>query len=261
MQPVLLLPGGFALSTYLAAISTGLALATFVVHREARRAGLPVRAVFDVALVLIPAAALFGRLFGALSEPAAWRADPWGMLLYGGGFTFYGSFLGASACLLLVAWLRGLDPLRVMDVLAPGMPFGVAFGRLGCLGAGCCHGRPADWPFGAPVPWAVRYLNPGTVPEPMLVVPLHPTPLYDSLGGLGLFLLLTRLSARRPPPGAVFAALLVGYAAMRSTTELFRGDLVRGFVLDGWLSTAQATSIPVALAGLALWWHVHRTEA
>lgn len=260
MQPWLHLPGGIDLPTYLTMISAGLALATFVVRREAARADLPVRAVFDVALVLIPAAFVFGRVIVVLEDPARWLSDPL-QLLTEGGYTFYGSFLGASVALGLAARWRGLPSLAVLDVFSVAMPFGIPWGRLGCLGAGCCHGRPADWPLGIEVPWSVRYFGVGTFPEPLLAVPVHPTPLYDAIGGLGLFIALSRLHARRPPAGAVFAALLMGYAVMRSTTELFRGDLERGFFFDGWLSTAQATSIPVFLVGALLWWRVHRTES
>ena len=35
------------------------------------------------------------------------------------------------------------------DVFAPGIALGHVTGRLGCLAAGCCYGRPAD------VPWAI----------------------------------------------------------------------------------------------------------
>jgi len=260
VQPWLHLPGGVDLPTYLTLISIGLALATFVVHREAVRADLPVRAVFDVALVLIPAALLFGRIFPVFQDPVTWLADPH-RLLFEGGFTFYGSFLGASAALYLASRWRGLAPLAVLDVFAVAMPFGIPWGRLGCLGAGCCHGRPADWPLGIEVPWSVRYYAVGRFPEALLAVPVHPTPVYDAVGGLGLFIALTRLHTRRPPPGAVFAALLMGYAVLRSTTELFRGDLERGLYLDGLLSTAQITSVPVFVLGALLWWRLHRVEA
>ncbi len=261
MQSLLLLPGGFALTTYVTAIAVGLSVATFVVRRESRRLGLPVRAVFDVALLVLPAGVLFGRLIGALSEPSAWWADPVNRLLYTGGFTFYGSFLGVLVSLWIAAPWRGLDPRRVLDVFCVAMPLGAAFGRLGCLGAGCCHGRPADWPWGVEVPWSVRYYAEGTVPDPLLAVPLHPTPLYDSLGLLALFVGLTWHLRRPSAPGTTFALTLVGYAALRSTTEMFRGDLVRGFVLDGLLSTAQATSVPVLLTGLVLLWAWRPQEA
>lgn len=252
MQPWLTLPGGLELPTYMTCIALGLALATFVVRREARRSGLSQRAVFDVAIVLIPAAALFGRIFPVFQDPGRWLRDPVD-LLWNGGFTFYGSLLGGGAAIWITARVRGLNPWQVLDLFAVGTPFGIVFGRLGCLGSGCCHGRPADWPLGVEVPWSVRYYVLGRAPEPLLAVPLHPTPLYDSLGGLALFMALTtwRRTGDRPP-GSTTGWLMVGYGLLRSTTELFRGDLERGFVLGGWLSTAQATSIPVVLAGIAL---------
>ena len=32
-----------------------------------------------------------------------------------------------------------------------GVPFGLAFGRIGCLGGGCCYGKPITWPSAARV--------------------------------------------------------------------------------------------------------------
>lgn len=261
MQQVLLLTGDLGLPTYATLISVGLILATFVVRREAERDGLNRRAVFDVALFLIPAAFFWGRVFGVFADPAYWLEDPVQRLLWDGGFTFYGSFLGGAGTLFLVARWRGLNPWRVVDGLSLGMIFGVPFGRLGCLGSGCCHGRPADWPLGIEVPWSVRYYAPGSIPDPLLAVPLHPTPLYDGVLALGLFVLLSRMRRRSLPAGATFCGVLMGYALLRSTTELFRGDLARGFFFDGWLSTAQVTSIPVFLTGLIGWVVAHRREA
>ena len=68
---------------------------------------------------------------------------------------------------------------------------------MGCLGAGCHCGSPALLGEDTVLPWAVRYYRRGMVPEPLLGLPLHPSPLYEALGGVGLLLFL-RWSQRRP---------------------------------------------------------------
>lgn len=251
MHPWLVRWGELEIPTYLAMIALGATLATFVLRREATRSRLPVRAVFDLALLVLPAGFLGARVAFAFTRPDVYGPAPWLILSPAGGFTFYGAFFGAVTALVLGAWWRGLDPWRVLDVYAPCMPFGVVYGRLGCLGAGCCHGRAADWPLGVDVPWAVTYTLPGTVAEPLLGVPLHPTPLYDGFVGLAVFLAADRLRTVARRPGEVFLGVVGLYAVGRFVTEVFRGDAVRGFVLDGLLSTAQATGV-VVVAVLAL---------
>lgn len=250
MNPWILLVGDVGISPYFASIALGLTLATFVLRREGRREGLRNRDVFDLALVVIPAGALGARLFVVFDDPQRYLDAPWRLLHPAAGWVSYGALTGLVVAVVGLARLKGIDPWRVLDVFTPAMLFGHVFARMGCLAAGCCHGRPADWPLGVEVPWAVRYYAHGSFPEPLLAVPVHPSPLYESLVVLGLFVGISRGRARRPWPGAMFLALLVGYGLTRIVLEPFRGDLERGFWLGGWVTTGQATG--AALIGLAL---------
>lgn len=76
---------------------------------------------------------------------------------------------------------------------------------------------------------------------------LHPTQLYESVGQLIMFgLLLTARRARRFH-GQIFGMWLMGYAVLRTSVELFRGDRERG-TLNGLLKgeglTALASLVP-----------------
>lgn len=232
-------------------IALGAALSTFVLAREIRHSELPSRPLYDIAFLALPAGFLGARLFIVFEDPARYLADPLSLFTFSGGWVFYGAFLGAAAILMGAAKLRDLDPWAAVDVFTPALPFGYAFGRLGCLGAGCCHGRPADFPLGIEVPWAVRYYRLGHVPEGLLGVGVHPSPLYESLLGLALFVWTTRVARRRLFPGQVLLTLVMGYGAGRFVLEWFRGDLERGFHLGGWVSSAQATSLVTMLLAVA----------
>ncbi len=59
-------------------------------------------------------------------------------------------------------------------------------------------------------------------------LPVHPTQLYESIGQLGLFLALMTMRRYRRFHGQIFGIWLMAYAILRSTVELFRGDLERG---------------------------------
>lgn len=249
------------LTTYMSAITFGFVVATLALRREIAASGLRARDVYDIAILILPAAWIGARLFMVFEEPARFWSDPWELVRPGAGWAFYGGFILSAVLVLLQARRRGLDPWAVGDVFSPVFPLGIVFGRLGCLGAGCCHGRPADWPLGVEVPWSVRYYLEGRIPEELRGVSLHPAPLYESFLGLALFVLLTSVHRRQRFTGQTGALLLMGYGAGRFVVELFRGDLERSFYLSGWLSTSQVTGLVGVGAGLLLWAVRSRLEA
>ena len=124
---------------------------------------------------------------------------------------------------------------------------GQSVGRIGCFAAGCCYGRPAE------VPWAItfhdEYAN--RVVGTPLNTPLHPTQLYESLACLLIFGILIAIAARKKFHGQVALAYVVLYAVARFVIEFFRGDVARGSILDGALSTSQFIAILMVL-GAAL---------
>jgi phosphatidylglycerol:prolipoprotein diacylglycerol transferase len=125
----------------------------------------------------------------------------------------------------------------VTDVFAPGIALGHVIGRMGCLFAGCCFGRPTE------VPWAITFRseyaaqNVGTP----LGVPLHPTQLYEAGAELLILVFLLATERRgRPFPGRTFWAYMFLYGISRFIIEFYRGD-PRGTV--GMFSTSQFLSL------------------
>jgi len=175
-----------------------------------------------------------------------------------GGWVFYGGALGGVFAVIAWARWRGLDPWSLLDVFSVATAFGLVFGRLGCLGGGCCYGRVADWPLGAAVPWAVRYYRRGQIPEDLLSVPLHPTPLYAGVLALVLFVALSWWRRRQRFRGEVLLAFLVLYGLGRSVVELFRGDVERGLFFGGMVSTSQIVGLTSAVIAGAWWIRMRR---
>jgi phosphatidylglycerol:prolipoprotein diacylglycerol transferase len=253
MHPWLITGEVLQVPTYLAMLMLGFSMAAVALGREVRGSGLPHKQVMDIAILVFPAAWLGARLGMVFETPDVYLADPWRLLAPSGGWVFYGGFLLASSMIFLRARRLGLNPWKVGDVFAPALPFGIAFARLGCLGAGCCHGRPADFPLGISVPWAVRYHRLGHVPEELLAVPLHPSPLYESLLGLLLYGLLRRVGRNRVYDGQSIVVLFAGYGAGRFVLEWFRGDLERGMHFGGMLSTSQVFGLVSMTLAFVLW--------
>lgn len=70
-----------------------------------------------------------------------------------GGLTFYGGFLLATPVLIFYAIRKRIPVLRGMDIIAPSLMIGLAFGRIGCYLNGCCYGEECDLAWGASFPY------------------------------------------------------------------------------------------------------------
>jgi phosphatidylglycerol---prolipoprotein diacylglyceryl transferase len=100
--------------------------------------------------------------------------------------------------------------------------------------------------FHQQMPGAVRLSQ--WVAEHGHTLPLHPTQLYESIGQLLLFVSLIVARKYRRFHGEILALWLMAYAVLRTTVELFRGDLERG-TLHGLLEAlgyqSLASRVPV----------------
>jgi phosphatidylglycerol:prolipoprotein diacylglycerol transferase len=235
---------GLAIHSYGVLLALGfLAAAGFCVH-QARRYNESPQRVLDLCFYILIAAIVGSRLYYVILEWRYYAMYPLQILnVTRGGLVFYG---GAIASILTAVFFmrRWKMPIwKTCDLMAPAVPLGIFFGRLGCFSAGCCYGRETD------VPWAVIFTHPETIAEQN--VPLHPTQLYASLDGLVLFLALVLFQRIKRFHGQVFSAFLIGYALLRyAVEEPFRGGY-RGASVEG-ISVSVATGAPVLLIGLAL---------
>ncbi|HEY0883495.1 MAG TPA: prolipoprotein diacylglyceryl transferase [Archangium sp.] len=92
-------------------------------------------------------------------------------------------------------------------------------------------------------------------------LPVHPTQLYESAGQIILFALLMTARRWRRFHGQVFAMWLMSYAVLRSTVELFRGDLERGTIhglipsipTTAWYNISTSQFISLAMFGFGSW--------
>jgi phosphatidylglycerol---prolipoprotein diacylglyceryl transferase len=146
--------------------------------------------------------------------------------LWEGGLVFYG----------VPVW-------NMLDIFTIGLVAAHGFGRLGCLMAGCCYGRPTGTGFGIK-------LYSDLVDPAFRGVNLHPTQIYESASLFTLAAGLWFLFARRKFEGQVVLTYLMVYPVIRSVIEMFRGDSIRGFVIEGVLSTSQFISVFVFLGAM-----------
>jgi len=183
----------------------------------------------------------------------AFLADPLLLLrIWEGGMSFHGGLLGVLLAMALYARKLGKGFFEVTDFIAPLVPPGLFFGRIGNFINGELWGRVSD------VPWAMVFHTLGAGNQPR-----HPSPLYEAaLEGVALFVILWLYSAKPRPTMAVSGLFLLCYGGFRFVVEFFRQpDAHLGFVAFDWLSMGQLLSLPMLIAGTAfLAWAYRRRQ-
>lgn len=250
MFPRLFSIGPFTVYSYGALLALAFVLGLGLATRRARRRGLEPSRILDLGILVIVAAILGAKLLLLVVDlPTILRQPAEALSLVRAGGVYYGGLVAAVGAGLWYLRRQAMPVWTTCDVFAPGIALGHVVGRLGCLMAGCCFGRPTS------LPWAVTFHDAfaaSYVGTP-LDVALHPTQLYEA-GAEGLILAVLLLTERRgrPYPGRTFWLYLALYAVSRFAIEFFRGD-ERGMVLA--LSTSQLISLvilPCSLLMLAL---------
>ena len=249
MFPKLFDLGPISIYTYgvllASAYLTGLWYATV----RAGAQGLDRDRIMDLGIYIIIGALVGAKLLLIIVEFDHYRQNPAEILtILRSGGVFYGGLIASVGVAFWYIRRHHLPVWTTCDAFAPGIVLGQVIGRIGCLMAGCCYGKPTE------LPWAITFTNPLAainVGTP-LDVSLHPTQLYESgaailiLGGL----LLTERGGKGLA-GRTFWTYLLLYPTARFIIEFYRGD-PRGTVFD-LLSTSQFVSlllIPTSIAML-----------
>jgi len=236
---------------YLCGFATAYGLALW----RARRIGWSEEQVSDLVFYGAMGVILGGRLgyvffygFDRFLQDPLWLFRVWE-----GGMSFHGGFLGVLTAMIVFARKYNVTWFQVTDFIAPLVPPGLFFGRIGNFIGGELWGRPVispDYPFGMVFPHVDALVR-------------HPSQLYEALAeGLLLFLALWLFSLKERPRMAVSALFLIGYGLARFTIEFFREpDLDQGFIAFDWMTKGQVLTVPMILAGVALMIVAYRRQA
>jgi phosphatidylglycerol:prolipoprotein diacylglycerol transferase len=203
--------------------------------------------LFYIALGVIVGGRLGYVLFYDLSRFAG---DPSLILrIWQGGMSFHGGLIGVIVAMWWFARTRRRRFFEVADFVAPLVPPGIAFGRIGNFINGNLWGGPSD------LPWAMVF------PDPRAGgVARHPSQIYQALlEGLALFVIVWVYSRHPRPTMAVSGVFLSGYGVFRFAVEYIRvPDAHIGYLAFDWLTMGQLLSAPMIVAGAALVWLAYR---
>lgn len=286
MHPVLFEINGFPVASYGVMIMIGVLAALFLACRLGRSRGIASVFFYDLAFLAMLTGFAGARVFSIFIQLKAYLAQP-GARLFSAeigqiiidqlfsrqGFVFLGGFICAVASAIWFIRRRKLPLFEVGDIVAPALAIGHGFGRIGCFLSGCCHGpacgieQTPDWMNALAVQYPL-ITDPQGAPSQMFnfaywtqmhqhlitdhahaPLPIFPVQLFESTGNFLIAAGLLLLWKRRRFSGQLFASYLIVYGILRFTLEFWRGDVERGFFLDGAISTSQLISLGLIFIG------------
>lgn len=243
---------GLMLPTYGVAMATGFGLGLYLTYRDVKRSPtgfMPVQ-IIDLAFVVMIAGLAGARILYMLTEVPVFvdlcteGGDCLAALrFWEGGLVFYGGVIGGLLGGWWWCWKNDVDFFGAADASMPYLSLGHAIGRLGCIAVGCCFGRECPTEMGITYPpgsgaYDAHFAAADVAGQHALIEaghshPVYPVQLYESWGEWVIFVLLALLvRPRRRYVGQITVLWLAMYGMLRVITEVFRGDSVRGFVLE-----------------------------
>ncbi len=250
VYPFVLHLGPLELTGYGLMMMVAFLMAGWAIQLDLRRRGLDEDYAADIVI-----AGVIGGLVGA----KLWYVFLTGeadALFRRGGFVWYGGFLGATLGILLNGWRRRVPGRFTAELCAAPLALGYALGRVGCFVVNDDYGIPSN------VPWAMKFPNglpPTTVAnlqtmgvhfpagtDPMSLVAVHPTEIYETIAMLLVFWWLWRQRDHGHAIGWLFAWYMVLGGAERFLVEFLRAKDDR---ILGSFTLAQATSVLLMLVG------------
>ena len=273
--------GDLDVPSYFLMVTIGFLVGSSLLVREARRAGGRVIDYLDLSLLVLVVGLVGSRLAHVFLE-APWIELPvpgqpntgWGhtfcrmageshavtrdwnlgryyllhpqmvAAVWNGGVVFYGGLIAGAPAMLWFCRRRNIPFWFAADLSAIAAAVGLAFGRVGCLLAGCCHGAALPDHLSA---WGI-HLYSGLLPERLRGAALYPAQTAESLVALLIAFVLYRSRAWKRFDGQLILTFFVLYSLWRPINEIFRADAQRG--QHGIFTTSQWISL--GLLGLSL---------
>ena len=261
IDPVLIQIGPFAIRWYALAYIAGIILGwryiVWLLRKPAlwrdtaeKKPPLTVADMDDVVLWMTLGIVLGGRIgyilfYGLVYQSHYYLENPLRMLMiWEGGMSFHGGCIGVLLAIALYCHQKKYSFLRVGDLIAAAVPFGLFFGRMANFINGELYGRPST------VPWAMIF------PADKAQIPRHPSQLYEgTLEGLVAFIILYLMihhfgALKRP--GLVGGVFLAYYGSARAFCEFFREP---ENPIGAGMTMGMLLSVPMWIAAAWLIWN------
>jgi len=203
----------------------GITAAILITRRRWRAVGGDPDVVNDIALWVVPAGIIGGRIYFDITTPADIPHEWYGVFaVWTGGLGIWG---GVALASLVGAWrLRrlGITVGPFANAVAPALLVAQAIGRLGNYFNKELFGKPTTLPWGLEIPYNYRVQG-GIPAQDLHFTTFQPTFLYELIWDLALAAFLVWLGHHaKIKPWSLFALYVAGYSAFRIFEESVRID-------------------------------------
>jgi prolipoprotein diacylglyceryl transferase len=203
----------------------GITLAILITRRRWRALGGNPDLVNDIALWVVPAGIIGGRIYFDLTTPNDIPHVWYGVFaVWTGGLGIWGGVALAAA---VGAWRLhklGITVGPFANAIAPALLVAQAIGRIGNYFNKELFGKPTTLPWGLEIPYGYRLAG-GIPAQDLHYATFQPSFLYELIWDLALAALLVWLGHHaKIKPWGLFALYVAGYSAYRIFEETIRID-------------------------------------
>lgn len=228
----------------------------------------PHQLITNITFIAAVSGILGAKTFHQLENIDDFLQDPIGSIFSFSGLTYYGGLICAAIAVLWYTNKLKVKPLLVCDAAAPALILSYATGRLGCHLSGDGDwgivntlSKPSSIGFLPDWMWAYSYphnvLNEGEKIIDCegkfcheLVPPVFPTPFYEVIMCLILFVFLWNIRKKMTTPGILFCIYLIVNGIERFFIEQIRVN-TQYHILGKAITQAEIISAALILVGIA----------
>jgi prolipoprotein diacylglyceryl transferase len=203
----------------------GIALAIVLTRRRWRAVGGNPELVGEIAIWVVPAGIIGGRIYFDVTTPMdiphVWYGP---FAVWSGGLGIWGGVLVGGLVGIWRLRKRGVSPALFADAMAPGLLIAQGIGRIGNYFNKELFGRPTSLPWGLEIPYSYRVQS-GIPAQYLHFSTFQPTFLYELIfdfAWAGFLIWLGRHRTIKPP--GLFALYVFGYSGYRIFEESLRID-------------------------------------
>lgn len=226
--------------------------------------------VGEITIIALVFGLLGAKLFDIFENWSDFLKNPSAYIFSPAGLTFYGGLICATLGIWWYAKKHKISLWHLNDAAAPALMLGYGLGRIGCQVSG-----DGDWgivsknpkPFSWLPDWMWSYNYPHNVNEAgipiqgctdtkycmVLAEGVYPTPFYETIVCLILFLVIWLLRKKFKVPGTLFAFYLVLNGLERFFIEKIRVN-IRLDIFGFKPTQAEVISSLLIITGLVLWY-------
>ena len=233
----------------------------YFLHKDLKRLGYKPALAGDVVFAAAIGGIIGSRIYFLLENFEQFLNDPIGMIFSGGGLVFLGGLLGGLLAVTYIIKKNNLRWIAFADIVAPLLILGYAIGRVGCLLVGDDYGLPTDLPWGMEFPNGIppstyqifqsRYPWVDLSGFSQGVLKVHPTQIYETLIGSGIFYYLYQKRQSVKVVGSLFFTYLTLAGTERFMIEFLRINQ------KYFLGFSGAQLISLAMISIGLWFLYH----